>query len=196
MASSSSKISGIGVIVEDRTDFDAIRILICKTVSVDGVAFKSKVGNGCSKIKSKCVAWSRDLSNRKCNILIVVHDLDRNDYTVLHNDLSKKLSTGAIENHFIAIPVEELEAWFAADPAGIKQALNLAREPKFKGNPETIQSPKEKLRDEIFRCSNKEIAYQTSMNPRIAESVDTAVIATKCPSFKSFVAYLEKEIGR
>ena len=45
--------------------------------------------------------------------------------------------------------------WFLSDPDGIKKVFNLKRKPKIKGNPEAIASPKEKLNDIIYQCSEK-----------------------------------------
>jgi hypothetical protein len=191
MASPSNKPAHFGIISEDPTDFETIRILVSKIIDTTGVGFKSKVGNGCAKISSKCTVWAEDLSNRKCDVLIVVHDLDRKNYDELKNDLQSKLASSAIKDHLVSIPIEELEAWLLADPEGIKSGLRLKRVPKFSGTPETINSPKEKLRDAIFSCSNKEIYYQTSMNPRIAESIDVTKIYAKCPSFKEFYDFVK-----
>ncbi|MDB5162718.1 MAG: hypothetical protein JWN28_325 [Candidatus Saccharibacteria bacterium] len=196
MASPSNKgIGHIGIISEDSTDFETIRILISKIVDTDGIGFKSKVGNGCAKIRSKCVAWAQDLKNRKCDILIVVHDLDRNDHKKLKAELTSKLSLSAIRNNLVCIPVEEIEAWLIADPIGIKTSLGLKRIPRFSGNPETITSPKEKLREAIFQCSGKEIFYQTSINPRIAGSIDISLVYNKCPSFKEFYDYIKTNVS-
>lgn len=181
-----SKVTRIGIICEDLTDYEALKVIIKSIIKSDAVGFKCKKGDGCSKIRSKCVAWAKDLSNRKCDMLLVVHDLDRRDYDELHKELTKKLSACAISNHIVSIPIEELEAWFTADPQGIKKSLNLRRTPRFSGLPETISSPKEKLEAEIFVCSGKEVEYQTTMNARIASHLDFALIRSRCPSFKLF----------
>jgi hypothetical protein len=185
-----TKTSRIGIICEDPTDYEALKVIIRKTINTTRVGFKPKVGNGCSKIRSKCIGWAEDLSNRRCDMLIVVHDLDRRNYKQLHTDLTQKLARSAIDNNFVSIPIEELEAWLLADPKGVMEALNLKRLPRFKGLPETITSPKEKLADEIFMCSRKEIEYQTTMNARIAKHIDLQIVMDRCPSFKLFHDYI------
>lgn len=193
MASSENKISKIGIICEESTDFEALKVLILKVINTKKVGFKSKIGNGCTKIRSKCVPWAQDLKNRKCDLLIVVHDLDRKNYKELYEEIDKKLSNSTFARYILSIPVEELEAWIIADPSGIKTALKLKRLPKFKGLPETVASPKEKLRDSIFQCSGKEINYQTSMNARITQSVDIEQLLQKCPSFEKFYNQLKNQ---
>lgn len=180
----------IGIISEDNTDFESIKVVISKLIDINGVGFRSKVGN-CTKIRSKCIAMATDLNNKKCNVLIVVIDQDRNDCDTLKKEVASKLSDSAITRRLVAVPVEELEAWFIADPEGIKKSLGLKRKPKFSGLPESISSPKEKLRDQIFACSGNEIFYQTAFNKRIASEIDYQKVYSKCPSFVEFSDFVK-----
>lgn len=185
-----SKVTRIGVITEDVTDYEAIRVLIKRIASVDGVGFKQKNGGGCSKIMNKCVGWATDLKRSKCDMLIVVHDLDDKDHDSLLRKLNEKLSVSPISNYYACIPIQELEAWFLGDPEGIKKAYGLSRSPKVKGFPEDIESPKEYLRDQIYSCSNKEIDYITIHNKLIAESVELSELRKRCPSFQKFSDFI------
>lgn len=183
----------IGIISEDNTDFEAIKVMISKLVDTEGIGFRSKVGN-CTKIRSKCISMAQDLSNRKCDALIVVIDRDRNDYELLKREIVNKLSSSTITKRLVVVAVEELEAWFTADPDGIKKSLGLKRKPSFTGLPETINSPKEKLRDQVFACSGNEIFYQTALNKRIADGIDYDKVYSKCPSFTEFSDFIKSVV--
>ncbi len=178
-----SKVKSIGLIVEDDTDFTCFKTLISRIANKDKIKFKKVIGNGCGKIKKKAFAWSSNLHQRGCNVLVLVQDLDRNDKTNLKTNLENSLEGSPINSRLICIPIEELEAWLISDPHAIKKAFSLKRLPKFKGNPETISSPKERLRDSIYACSDKSILYITKHNEKIAQQVSINVIKDKCNSF-------------
>ena len=111
-----SKVSAIALITEDETDYWPVRIIIERILDRNNLTFKPKFGGGSGKLVGKCLAWSRELSVKGCNLLIIVHDLDRNDAKALEDNLKTKLTNSPISNRYICIPIEELEAWFLADP--------------------------------------------------------------------------------
>lgn len=179
-----SKVKSIGLIVEDNSDFNCLTTIIKRISKKDKISFKKVIGNGCGKIKKKALAWSENLNQRGCNVLILVQDLDRNNLKDLKTELTNALKTSPITTKLICIPIEELEAWLLSDKKGLKDTFNLKRLPKFSGKPETINSPKEKLRDAIYSCSDKNILYITKHNERIAENVSIDIMKNSCPSFK------------
>ena len=179
-----NKVKSIGLIVEDDSDFNCLRVLIKRISKRDNISFKKIIGHGCGKIKKKALAWSETLSDRGCNVLILVQDLDRNDLNVLKCELNKILKKSSITTRLVCIPIEELEAWLLSDKKGLKDTFNLKRSPNFKGKPETIKSPKEKLRNAIYTCSNKNVMYITKHNQRIAENISVEKIIKNCPSFR------------
>lgn len=188
-----SKVKAIGLIVEDNSDFETIRTLIKRMVKKENLCFKKAIGNGCGKLKRKALDYTVDLTRRGCDMIILVHDLDRNDYAKLLSDLKSKLQTAPIEKKFICIPIEEIEAWLLSDPKGIKKTMNLNRKPKFKGEPETISSPKEKLGEQIFACSNKTTLYlNTKHNQKIAEEISLELVNKRCSSFNSLTQYISQ----
>lgn len=185
-----TKVKKIGIIAEDLTDFEAAKILIQRITNQERLGYKPKIGNGSGKIKSKCLAWSNELHQKGCNLLIVIHDLDSNGLKELKEQLSRCLKASNIKNRYICIPIEELEAWFLSDPEGIKKAFKLKRKPKVKGLPETIRSPKECLRDHVFQCSENEIIYQTLHNALLAKNISLDIAKDRCPSFKEFFEFM------
>jgi|SRR5690348_10615519 len=186
-----SKIRSIGIIAEDNSDFESVKVLIKKIISKEKITFKKAVGNGCGKLRRKACSYTTDLKNRGCDLIILFHDLDRNDFQKLKQELEISLNKVSAVKKFICIPVEELEAWFLSDPEGIKNALNLYKAPKVKKQPETIIAPKEVLGDFIYSCSNKEKIYiNTKHNEKISEHVSIDLMRQKCPSFNSLCEFL------
>lgn len=178
-----TKVKSIGLIVEDNSDFTCFSTLISRIADKDKIRFKKVIGNGCGKIKKKAFSWSANLHQRGCNVLVLVQDLDRNNQKELKKALEDSLSGSPIQTRLICIPMEELEAWLLSDPQGIKETFKLKRLPKFNGNPESIKSPKEELRDSIYACSDKRILYITKHNEKIAENVSIDKMKAKCSSF-------------
>lgn len=154
-----TKIKSIGIIAEDDSDYETSKVLIRRIIQKDNIAFKKAIGDGCGKVRRKAFDYSRDLHRRGCNLLILIHDLDRNDEKALKKELEDKLKNSAIKDYFVCIPIEEIEAWFLSDPNGVKEALKLRKSPKIKGHAEQVASPKEKLEKLVSLCSNKEKVY-------------------------------------
>lgn len=180
-----SKVTCIGIIAEDDSDFHTARILIKRIVAKNNLSFKTMVGHGCGKLKSKASVFAENLYKRGCDMLILIHDCDKNNCRKLLKDLEDKIKSAPFEKKMVCIPIEELEAWFLSDPEAIKKTFTLKRLPRFNGLPETIASPKEKLGEQIFLCSDKlTIFLHTTHNENIAANINLTMIQQKCPSFK------------
>lgn len=180
-----SKVKCIGIIAEDNSDFETAKILIKRILNKDNLSFKKAVGNGCGKLRRKALDYAIDLKKRGCDMVILIHDLDRNVYQDLYDELQRKLEDATLDKKCICIPIEELEAWFLGDPDGIKNTFNLARRPRFNGLPETINSPKETLGEQIYLCSNKSTIFlNTKHNQKIAERICLDTVKQRCPSFE------------
>lgn len=188
-----SKIKGIGIIAEDSSDYESSKAIIKRIINKKNITFKKAIGNGCGKLRRKALDYAVDLKKRGCNLIIVIHDLDRNDLNILRTELEKIVDGCSKIEKFVCIPVEELEAWFLSDPAGLKDALKLKRVPSIKRPPETITSPKEFLRDLIFSCSDKEKIYiNTKHNELISQSISLELMKQKCPSFQLLFDYVSE----
>lgn len=186
-----TKIKCIGIIAEDSSDFETAKILINRILGRDNLSFKKAVGNGCGKLRRKALDYAIDLKRRGCDMLILIHDLDRNTHKDLLNDLKKRIENAPIVNKFVCIPIEELEAWFLSDPESIKNTFNLTRRPRFNGRPENIGSPKETLGEQIYLCSNKSTIFlNTKHNQKIAENITLETIRQRCPSFDLLHAFV------
>ena len=180
----------IGIIAEDDSDVDSLQVLI-KKITNKNIATKRFVGKGCGKLKRKCSAWSFQLKNRGCNLLIFIHDLDRWNLNELNTKLLESLLPSAIAKYIICIPIEEMEAWFLSDPRALRDAMNLKRIPNIKGLPESIKSPKEYLGQIIFSASNGDKIYlNTKHNVKISEHVSIDSIKNRCPSFNPLYEFI------
>lgn len=189
-----SKVKCVGIIAEDKSDFDSSKALIKRMAKKDNIAFKKAIGNGCGKLKRKAGDYAIDLKKRGCDMLVLLHDLDRNDLDKLKKELDEKLSQSPIKNKFVCIPIEEIEAWFLSDPDCLQGLFKLQRKPKIKGNPQTISSPKEKLEEYINHCSDKKTVYlNTEHNKKIAEIISIDLMKSKCNSFKLLHDFVKEQ---
>lgn len=180
------KVRCIGIIAEDDSDYECFKILI-KKITGKSPAFKKAIGDGCGKLRRKASSYANDLHRRGCDMLILIHDLDRNNLSDLKKELDLKLSNSPISNKLICIPIEEVEGWFLSDPQCLKEIFSLRSVPKIKGAPETIPSPKEHIEKIVKSHSSKNMIYlNTKHNSVIANKVSVTLLNDRCSSFKVF----------
>lgn len=186
----------VGIIAEDESDVEVLKELGRK-ISGRNFSASHHIGKGCGQIKAKTSGWCASLKHKGCKSLILVHDRDDKDALKLRAELESVLEATKIDRRYIAIPSEELEAWLLSDCVAIKDALNLETEPKSIANPESINSPKERLGD-LVRMHSKgraKVYVNTEHNRLIAQKISVTEIDKKCPSFGDFKGFVESEIG-
>ncbi len=185
----------IGLIAEDDSDVDAAIVLIKRITGNNRVGMKKFVGKGCGRIKRKCRRWTKDLKQKGCQYLILLHDLDNNNLEQLRSSIEDAISPSPIQPYLICVPIEEMEAWWLADTSAIKKALNLKKFKKIKGDPEQLKSPKEMICDLVRQFSNKEKKYlNTVHNKSIAEHLNLTEAKKKCASFNEFFVFVSENI--
>lgn len=176
----------VGVIVEDDTDFEALRVLVRRIVEEASAGPPPKVckraARGAGSIRQKIKAWMNDLVEDGCTKLIVVRDRDQRTEKSIRSELEKHRPPAAAT---VCIPVEELEAWFFSDLAVLRKVApehaNLNPHP----NPHLIKSPKEQLQA-LSVDAKRRPRYSTADNARLAEVLGLEVCASKCSSFRHF----------
>jgi hypothetical protein len=180
----------IGIIAEEDNDVDVIKEIIAKIISPRLFSHKKFVGHGCGKVRRKCSAWAKNLKEKGCELLIVVHDLDRESEASLRVTLEKQIENILFKGKQVLIPKEELEAWLLADDEALKQCFNLKKSPKTPHAPENIPSPKEHLQNLIWKASRKRYV-NTIHNKKIAHSIDIKKLSI-CPSYLPLPEFLIK----
>jgi len=184
----------IALIAEDDTDCDAIREIIYRALGNRSVKTKKWASKSCGTLRKKLAAKLNAMSNEGCNAFVIVHDLDRNPQNGSLNDegnLRTILEVAASEiksiNRYICIPIEELEAWFWADPETIK--LVGRGKGKAQVNPHQIKSPKEEL-IKLSIGENRKPRYSTNMNVELASRLNLDLCSDRCPSFDNLLKFL------
>jgi hypothetical protein len=186
----------LGLIAEDDTDVDALKIIVKRIMELQyPIGFRKRVGNGCARVRHKAGVWIRQLSDEGCEVVIVVHDLDRNPANNALNDACQlrteleRVCSGTGVRYFICIPVEEIEAWFWADEKVVKKVGRGSG--KSHPNPEALSRPKEAL-IRLSKGVDKKPLYSTNENIKLAGLLDLDVCRERCPSFASFYSFLRQ----
>jgi len=187
------KVFPVGIIAEDDSDVDSFKILIRRISGNGQIGIKKFVGRGCGKIKRKCNAWAKQLRDRGCGTLIIIHDLDNNVLDELRRKITIALDPCPVKKHMICIPVREFEAWLLSDVESIKLGLNLRNAPKEVRFPERIESAKEYLEKIVDKASNGEKLYlNTKHNAKLSEIITIDNIISHCPSFVPFYEFVRE----
>lgn len=186
-----SRINSIGLIVEDQSDFDTMKVLLNRMLSRPVSIKQGGRPRGSGRLRGRAHRYAHELAEKNCQVLIVVHDRDREDQANLYARLKEKVADWPGGHSYICIPVEEIEAWLISDASALKTSFNLQKAPKEIARPETIASPKEHLKA-LIKNEGK-VYLSGAHNPRLATHLNLDLVASKCPSFlglRSFVQAL------
>ena len=132
------------------------------------------------------------LTKSGCEHILLFHDLDRNHEKELRLILSSKVNENEYPNSIIIVPVEELEAWLLSDGNAIKTVFKLNKIPKQIYNCETVNSPKEHLRDMVWKLGKKRY-LNTTHNQKIAKH-SSITNFMRCESYKPLDKYIRENI--
>jgi hypothetical protein len=173
----------IGLIVEDKSDSDVIRIMLQKMLSPKRFKVLVVHTRGCGKIKGKCKRWAENLRIRGCKALILVQNLDNKSHASLNVELEDALRPSPIALYAIIIPTQMIEAWLLSDGEALRATFAFSTAPNIP-NPESIFDPKAKLRDMVFLLSGKRRRYVNAIhNTHIATALNIQKLEA-CPSFR------------
>lgn len=178
----------LGVLGEDRTDCAVIETLIGRIFNEKSVpAGRYKIhtlgANGCAHLRRKAESWMRDLADKGCRTIILVHDRDRADEQELRAALNAKTVPRGVK-YLVCIPVEELEAWFFSCEKALAWVGGEEARSQVRSSPHLLTSPKERL-IALSRGSNRKARYSPNENVRLAELLTLDTCAKRCPAFRS-----------
>jgi hypothetical protein len=179
----------LGVIAEDTTDLETVRVLIQRVRPVKVLGHASA---GSSRIPTKAVAWMKDLARRGASKVLIVHDLDRDpttgelrDEAALRRRLMN-LPAPAGVTQVVCIPVKELEAWLWASDACLSR---VARQPtRGLPDPAAVRGPKERF-IALSRDERRQAWYTPNDNAALARLLELEVCAARCPSLRTLIAF-------
>lgn len=191
----------LGVLAEDTNDCDVIdmligRILAEKQVSAGQYKVHRRADKGCAKLLRKARPWIRELTDRGCRSIILVHDRDSNDEAQLRAKLSA-LPVPRGVRRLVCIPVEEIEAWFFASPRALQLVCRDRGASYVHPSPHLIANPKEKLK-ELSLGANRRPRYSENDNARLAAALELDACARRCPAFRElrqFIHQLAQQLG-
>lgn len=178
----------IGVIAEDDSDIAVIEEILKKHLNSNEFKIKKFVGNGCGKLRKKCDSWTKNLFDSGCDYVFIFHDLDRYEEKELRQILERKVCPITYNNSLIVIPKEELEAWLLSDPKALQKVFKLDKEPKKISNVEAIKSPKEHIRDLVYKLG-KQRYLNTVHNKKIAHEICLTKLKN-CKSYEPFEKFI------
>lgn len=183
------------VLAEDKSDADVITQLIRRHLANQSLPVKPKGYEGCATM---CRKGARDIkswvrSGIGVSRVVVCHDADCNSPADVRTKVLREViePSGFDGPACIVVPVQEIEAWIIADEQAINKVIPKFR---FKGHPlpESINNPKEWLRAQSRAARSKPLYSSTTFNPAVAERLSLEVVAKKCPSFRSFLDWLNQ----
>ena len=164
-----------GIIAEDDSDVAVVSAITLKLLRPHDIGFKKFVSGGCGKLRRKCAAWARNLVERGCLWIIVVHDLDENDEQQLREELTACVVPSGAEATVVLIPRREIEAWLLYDARAIATAFRQRPHLPLPGNPEILLDPKKHLSELVWRRYRK-VYLNTLHNGLIAQHINVALL--------------------
>jgi hypothetical protein len=193
MVSWDSASARFGLLCEDDTDAEALKVLIRRIAAAAGskpgaLGVRHRSAEGCGHLRRKAAVWARELVDSGYDLIVLVHDLDRsrvrntlNDEGVLRRDLEAIVMPKDASDTHLCIPVEEFEAWFFACPNVMRFVTG--KDAQAHPTPHNIQMPKESLQ-RLSRAGNRRPRISTNANPKLAELLDLDACARVCPAFR------------
>ena len=182
------------VLAEDRSDTDALAVLIKRITGKTNAKILRKGFSGCGELCRK--AWSHflDFADQGATHFIICHDSDSPDPDPARSKINDALNAKIKLTDYrykIVVPVQELEAWIIADEVAINKVIpTLFIKPQ--PQPETRANPKEWLIRESQRGRSRPLYFPTVMNARVAEFLDLDKVRGKCNSFNEFYDFITR----
>lgn len=101
----------IGILGEQQSDVDTLRVIIRRLSSDMSAQMKSKGYNGCGELLRKCRTQILTFVDLGCDRFVVCYDSDGQDPRVRCQEIAAVVPPETSPHCCIVIPVQELEAW-------------------------------------------------------------------------------------
>lgn len=172
----------IGVIGEGRSDCESVKAIVLSARRDTTVELRAAGGSGNIVRRGEALIGALHIAG--CASVVVVHDLDSAEEHTLR---ARLLSVHCQIRRLICIPMQELEAWFWADPAIVRE-VGRGRG-KAVVSPHLVKDPKEKLKLLSMGPSGK-ARYSVNDNPRLAQKLDHTICAQRCLAFRQLLDFV------
>lgn len=183
------------LLAEDRSDVDALVVLIKRIIGQENATISRKGFGGCGELRRKAHSHIAEFSRQGATHFIICHDSDRSTPQDVRDKViaAIKAKIPLDFDHMIVVPVQELEAWIIADEAAIHTAIpSLTINPVAK--PEEINDPKEWLIRQSQVGRSKPLYSPATFNAKVAGHLEIDKVKKKCNSFNELVDYLQEAI--
>ena len=182
----------IAVLAEDRSDADALVVLVNRISGNLNCRVLRKGFSGCGELCRKVGSHIADFASQGATHFIICHDSDGNDPGEIREKvmagIKPKIDLNCYE-HKIVVPVQELEAWLIADDEAISKVIPSLSIGVVK-QPENIDSPKEWLIRASRKGRSHPLYSPPTYNHQVARHLDIAKVEGKCGSFRELTAFV------
>ena len=185
-----------GVLGEDKSDFETLKILVQRLVGKKKVCFQGKGYTGCGELLKKGGKDLKLLSDMGCTRFIIAHDADQRDVNEVRLKLIDKIvrPSGVKKSICLLVPVQEIEAWLLADIEAVTNIFT-GWNPKPEASPESKPRPKEYL-EKLSRDASGSPRYRhPTHNPHLAKHIDLTTVSNRCKSFRPLEEFVNNGKG-
>lgn len=181
----------IAILAENESDVCVLEHVIRTRLNISGSRLFSRGYDGSGNLMRSAPRDIRNWERLGVRRFVVCLDADGPDpEQVAAAGRTRIIGTGRITYEaFFVVPVQAIEAWLIADELAINAVLPSFR---FGGHdrPESIDKPKKWLVRQSRRANGKPL-YSNAFNRAIAHHLRCEVVASKCPSFRRFLDWLD-----
>ena len=182
-----------GVLGEDASDFETLKVLIRRLADDEKTPVKGKGCKGGAELLKHGWRDLKSLAGLGCTHFVIAHDADQKPVKEVERELAAKIikPSGVKTGICLLVPVQEIEAWLLADLAAASKIFPGWR-PQSEANPESLARPKEHL-EKLSRQQGGRPRYShATHNPKLAEHVNLAEVAKRCQSFLPLEAFVRQ----
>lgn len=184
------------VVGEDRSDVEAIKVIIKRVANQSNLTVKTKGYSGCGELLRKGAKHLRMFADLGLTHFIVCYDADRENPTDRREQAQQKIvQPSGVKNSCIVVPVQELEAWILADLSAVTNILS-SWTPASHSNPESVNDPKEHI-EKLSRAANQKPRYShATHNSKVMQHVDLNIVYKRCPSFRPLHDFIQNSTSK